>query len=93
MNNAADTPFVQTVEFGQLKPGDHVEVVHQVTVGVQSWTVRVRGRVLRTERRPQGLHFARTPDERTYCDLIVLERSDGERTTICLDEFTQIRRI
>jgi hypothetical protein len=81
------------VEFGQLKPGDHVELVHRVTIGVRSWTVNVRGRVLWTERRAQGLHFARTPDETTYCDLIVLERPDGERTTVCLDEFTRIHRV
>ncbi|MCS7306318.1 MAG: hypothetical protein NZ602_14570 [Thermoguttaceae bacterium] len=81
------------VLFGQLKPGDLVEVVQRVTVGMQSWTVSVRGQVLWTERRAQGLHFPRTPDEKTYCDLIVLEKSDGERTTVCLDEFTQIYRL
>jgi len=81
------------VEFGQLKPGDEIEVVHRVTVGIRSWTLSVRGRVLRTERRAQGLHFPRTPDEKTYCDLIVLEQPDGQRTTVCLDEFTQIRRV
>lgn len=86
-------PAASLVELSQVRPGDQVEVVHRVTVGVQSWTVSVRGRVLWTERRPQGLHFARTPDETTYCDLIVLERPDGERTTVCLDEFTQIRRV
>lgn len=80
-----------TISFDQLKPGDQVEVVHRVTVGLQSWTAVVRGQVLWTERRAQGLHFPRTPDEKTYCDLIVLQLPDGQRTTLCLDEFTQIR--
>ena len=89
MSAATDAKLV---EFGQLKPGDEIEVVQRVTVGIRSWTVRVRGRVLWTERRAQGLHFTRTPDEITYCDLIVLELPDGHRTTVCLDGFSQIRR-
>jgi hypothetical protein len=81
------------IEWGQLKPGDHVEVVHRVTVGRQSWTVSVCGKLLRMERRAIGLHFPRTADETTYADLLVLEQSHGERTTVTMDEATQIRRL
>lgn len=82
-----------SVPFDQIHLGDQIEVVHRVSVGLQSWTVTTQGKVLRTERRAQGLHFPRTPDEKTYCDLIVLERPDHEQTTVTLDEFTQIRRL
>ncbi|MEJ5171403.1 MAG: hypothetical protein WHU10_10480, partial [Fimbriimonadales bacterium] len=48
-----------------LKPGDRVEVEHQVTVGGKTWTTRTVGTVVRTERACHGLHFERAPDERT----------------------------
>lgn len=84
---ASDTP----TRFDELKPGDRVEVEHQVTVGTQRWSSKTAGTVLRTERRRQGLHFRRNVDDAVYNDVILLELPEGELTTITMDEFTVVR--
>jgi hypothetical protein len=80
--------------FEVLKPGDRIEVIHEVKVGSsKTWTTTTTGTVMHTERRRQGLHFRRNPDDKVFADLIVLKRDDGEQTTITMDEFTEIRRL
>ncbi len=78
--------------FDELKPGDRIEVEHTVTVGQESWTTKIHGSVLRTERRRQGLHFDRSHDDKVYGDMILMELSDGELTAVTMDEFTVLRR-
>jgi hypothetical protein len=78
--------------FEELKPGDRIEVEHQVTVGSESWTTKTVGSVVRTERRRHGLHFDRNFDDKVFSDVILMELRDGELTTVTLDEFTMIRR-
>ena len=80
--------------FEELKPGDRIEVTHEVKVGSsKTWTTKTVGTVLHTERRRQGLHFRRNPDDKVFADLIVLKRDDDEETTIAMDEFTEIKRL
>ena len=80
--------------FEHLHPGDRVEVVHEVKVGSsKTWKTRTVGTVVNTERRRQGLHFRRNPDDKVFADMIVLKRDDGELTTITMDEFTELRRL
>jgi ribosomal protein L19 len=79
--------------FQQLRPGDRVEVEHLVTVGLQSWTAKTAGTVVSAERRRHGLHFRRNFDDKVFSDAIVIERPDGELTTVTLDEFTVLRRV
>ena len=80
--------------FSQLKPGDRVEVVHEVKVGSsKTWSTTTVGTVKHIERRRQGLHFRRNPDDKVFADMIVLVRDDGEETTITMDEFTRLRRL
>jgi hypothetical protein len=76
-----------------LKPGDPLEVEHTVTVGLKSWTVKTAGKLVSVDRTRQGLHFRRNFDDKVFCDAIVLQRPDGELTTVTLDEFTSIRRL
>jgi hypothetical protein len=78
--------------FDELRPGESIEVEHEVTVGARHWTTRTIGRVYRTERRRHGLHFQRNFDDKVYSDVILLELPDGELTTVTLDEFTVLRR-
>ena len=40
------------LDFDELKAGDRIVVEHLVTVGVQYWTTRTVGTVVRTERPP-----------------------------------------
>ncbi len=80
--------------FTELKPGDRVEVVHEVKVGSsKTWTTTTVGTVVDTERRRQGLHFRRASDDKVFADMIKLRRDDGELTTITMDEFTRLRRV
>jgi hypothetical protein len=80
--------------YGQLQPGDRVEVMHGVTVGSSAkWSTTTVGKVLRTERRRHGLHFRRNPDDKVYSDVLILARDDGELTTVTIDEFTRLRKV
>jgi hypothetical protein len=80
--------------FTELKPGDRVEIVHQVKVGSSAaWQTTTTGTVVNTERRRQGLHHRRAVDDKVFADMIVLKRPDGEETTVTMDEFTELRRV
>jgi len=79
--------------YSQLKPGDRVELVHEVKVGLKRWITRTAGTVVRTERRRHGLHFRRNLDDKVFSDLILLKKDDGSLTTVTIDEFTELRRL
>ena len=79
--------------FSELKPGDKIEILHEVKVGLKVWTTRTVGTVVRTDRRRHGLHFRRNLDDKVWSDVIILKRDDGEETTVAVDEFTDLRRI
>ena len=79
--------------FAQLVPGDRIELVHEVKVGLKRWPSTIVGTVERTERRRHGLHFRRNMDDKVFSDLIVLKTGDGSLTTVTIDEFTELRRI
>ncbi len=79
--------------FSQLKPGDRIELVHEVKVGLKRWSTRTLGTVVRTERRRHGLHFRRNLDDKVFSDLILLEQGDGSLTTVTIDEYTELKRL
>ena len=89
--SAADAASRELV--AELQPGDRVRVTHQIKVGQQNWTTTTIGRVVRLDRRRHGLHFRRHDDDKVFSDIIVLERADGELTTVTLDEFTALSRV
>jgi hypothetical protein len=78
--------------FHELSPGDRIEVEHLVTVGPRTWTTKTAGTVVRTERLRHGLHFQRNFDDKVRSDVILLQRPDGELTTVAMDEYTTLRR-
>ncbi len=77
--------------FHELGVGDRIEVEHLITVGMKQWTRRTAGTVAGMERRRHGLHFRRNFDDKVYSDIILLRLSDGELTTVTMDEFTVLR--
>jgi hypothetical protein len=79
--------------FTELAPGDRIEATHEVKVGLKRWMVTTVGTVVRCERRLHGLHFRRRSDDKVYSDLIILNRDDGELTTVTMDEYTVLRRV
>ena len=74
--SSSETEAVARRLFTELKPGDRIEAVHNVTVGSDRWTTATQGTVVRTERRRHGLHFRRNPDDKVFSDIIVLKRDD-----------------
>jgi hypothetical protein len=80
--------------FTELKAGDRVEVEHEVKIGSsKTWRTTTTGTVVGTERRRHGLHFRRNRDDKVFSDIILLDRGDGELTTVTMDEFTILRRL
>jgi hypothetical protein len=80
--------------FAELKPGDRIEVEHEVKIGsTKTWTTKTVGTVEHTERRRQGLHHRRNLDDKVFADMIILRRDNGELTTVTMDEFTVIRKL
>ena len=79
--------------FARLQPGDWIELIHHVKVGFRSWPTTTVGQVVRAERRRHGLHYRRNFDDKAFSDVIVIERDDGELTTVSLDEFSQLRKL
>lgn len=79
--------------FDQLKPGDRIELDHEVKIGLQRWHTKTVGTVVSTERRRHGLHFKRNPDDKVYSDLILLRKDDNELTTLTIDEFSVLKKL
>jgi len=87
-------PYPEPLEtFVALKPGDRVEVTHEVKVGFRNWNVKTIGTVLSKDRRRHSLHFNRNFDDKVYSDVLILKRDDGELTTVTLDEFSELRKV
>ncbi len=89
----ATTEITTRETINELKPGDRIEVLHQVKVGQKIWNTKTTGTVVRFERRRHGLHFRRNVDDKAFSDLVVLKLADGSLTTVTMDEFSQLRRL
>jgi len=93
MPTAAQSVPNQPRTLGDLRPGDRIEVDHDVRVGFRSWRAKTEGVVVEIDRRRHGLHTDRNFDDKVFSDVIVLRRDDGELTTVALDEFSVVRRL
>ena len=89
----AATEITTREAVNELRPGDRVEVLHEVKVGSRVWSTKTVGEVVSFERRRHGLHFRRNLDDKAFSDLIVLRLADGSLTTVTMDEFSQLRRL
>jgi hypothetical protein len=79
--------------FTSLNAGDRVEVTHEVKVGFRKWYTVTKGKVVSKDRRRQGLHFSRALDDKVFSDILILQRDDGELTTVTLDEFSDLKKL
>ncbi len=83
------------LHFEALRPDDHIKVTRRMKVGMKIWYTSTSGRVIRTERRRNGLHVERNVDDKAFQDLILMLK-DGtptEETTISMDEFTVLESL
>ncbi|HET6882583.1 MAG TPA: hypothetical protein VFI31_20620 [Pirellulales bacterium] len=76
-----------------LRPGDRIEVVHEVKIGLKVWTTRTVGTVEHVARRRHGLHFRRNLDDKVFSDEVTLRLDDGSVSTLAIDEFTDVSRV
>ena len=76
-----------------LQPGDRIEVVHQVKVGLKIWNTRTTGTVVHVGRRRHGLHFRRHYDDKVFSDEVKLQLDDGSLTTVSIDEFSEVHTL
>lgn len=76
-----------------LQPGDRIEVIHQVKVGLKVWTTRTVGTVEHIGRRRHGLHFRRNLDDKVFSDEVTLRLDDGSVSALAIDEFSEVKRL
>lgn len=69
-----------------LVPGRKVRITQEITARHYSFAAPVEGTIVRVERRPTGSWFAHGEADKLWLDRIVLQKSDGEITTVNLDE-------
>jgi len=78
-----------------LQPGDRVEVTHHIKIGSKQHTTNVTGTVVKKDRRQAGSDcgFARNWDDRYWFDHLILEKDDGELTSLIMDEYIQLKKL
>ena len=75
----------------QLVPGAQVKVVQQIAARNYSWASETAGTVVEYEQQPTGSWFAHSKDDRLWLDRLTVRKSDGEITTLNLDEFSVVK--
>src|SRR5438046_9168032 len=79
--------------FASLQAGDRVEVTHEIKVGFRNWNTKTIGTVVAKDRRRHSLHFNRNLDDKSFSDVFILRRDDGELTTGRLGEYTELPKM
>jgi hypothetical protein len=74
----------------QITPGAHVKVTQQIAARDYSWASEVRGQVVSFQQKPTGSWFAHAKNDKLWLDRLVLRKSDGELTTLNLDDYSHV---
>ena len=74
----------------QLKPGVKVRVTQQIAARNYTWTTDVAGTVVQFEQQQTGSWFAHGKDDKLWLDRLTLRKTDGELTTLILDEYSRV---
>src|SRR3954463_15918473 len=74
----------------QLKPGAKVKVTQQIAARDYTWTSDVAGIVVDFQQKQTGSWFAHSKNDKLWLDRPVIRKTDGELTTLNLDEYTHI---
>jgi hypothetical protein len=76
---------------GQLVPGARVKITQQIAARNYSWASEVRGTVVEYSQQQTGSWYAHSKDDKLWLDRLTLQKTDGEITTLNLDEFSVIQ--
>lgn len=74
----------------QLVPGAKVKVTQQIAARHYSLTKDITGEVISYEQKQTGSWYAHSKDDKLWLDRLVIKKSDGEITTLNLDDYTHI---
>jgi hypothetical protein len=75
----------------QLVPGAKVKVIQQIAARDYSWSSEVSGTVVEFEQKETGSWYAHSKNDKLWLDRLTLVKSDGEITTLNLDEFSDVK--
>ncbi len=73
------------------QPGVRVEVTQQIAQRSHVYPICVIGTVLRQERQESGSWFARNKGDRFWLDRLIIQKDDGEKVVLNLDEFSSVK--
>ncbi len=73
-----------------LKPGQKVRIVQAIDRREGSWSPAVVGTVLSVQPQKTGSWFAHGADDKLWLYRILLQKSDGEISTLTVDQHTRI---
>ncbi len=74
----------------QLVPGATVKVIQQIAARNHTWTTEVRGTIVEYAQKETGSWFAHSRDDKLWLDRLVIKKSDGEITTLILDDYSNV---
>ena len=72
-------------------PGTRVEVTQQIAQRSHVYPISVTGTVLRQERQESGSWFARNKGDRLWLDRLIIQKDDGEKVVLNLDEYSAVK--
>ena len=74
----------------KLVPGAKVKVIQQIAARNHTWTTEVRGTIVDYAQKETGSWFAHSRDDKLWLDRLVIKKSDGEITTLNLDDYSHV---
>jgi hypothetical protein len=74
----------------QIRPGATVKVTQQIAARDYTWTSDLVGTVMQFEQKQTGSWYAHSKNDKLWLDRLLLKKSDGELTTLNLDDYTHI---
>ncbi len=91
MNQSLHAPHGMSLPRTLLyQPGTHVRVTQQIVHRAHVYSIALTGRILRQERQESGSWFARNKADRLWLDRLIVEKEDGEKIVLNLDEYTHV---
>lgn len=75
----------------QLVPGAKVKVLQQIAARDYSWNSETAGTIVEFRQKQTGSWFAHSKDDKLWLDRLTLRKTDGEITTLNLDEFSVVK--
>ena len=75
---------------GQLVAGAKVKVTQQIAARDHTWTSETIGTVVSYGQKSTGSWYAHSKDDRLWLDRLVIKKTDGEITTLNLDDYSVV---